>query len=59
MGNAAVYPGSFDPITHGHISIINRGLQVFGSVIVAVAQNPQKNNLFTVQERLDMIKQVL
>lgn len=59
MSNAAVYPGSFDPITHGHISIINRGLKVFGRVIVAVAQNPQKQNLFTVEERLDMIRQVL
>ena len=54
----AVYPGSFDPITNGHLSIITRGLQVFGRIIVAVARNPQKKNLFTVEERLDLIKEV-
>jgi pantetheine-phosphate adenylyltransferase len=59
MSHCAVYPGSFDPITNGHLSIINRGLQIFGKVIVAVAHNPQKKSLFTVEERLDLIRRSL
>ncbi|MEW6264953.1 MAG: pantetheine-phosphate adenylyltransferase [Thermodesulfobacteriota bacterium] len=59
MSPCAVYPGSFDPITNGHLSIINRGLQIFGKVIVAVARNPQKTCLFSVEERLEMLHQVL
>ena len=55
----AVYPGSFDPITLGHIDIINRGLQIFDSVIVAVARNSAKNSLFTIEERVDLIRRVL
>lgn len=57
--SCAVYPGSFDPITNGHLSIINRGLQIFGKVIVAVAINPQKQGLFAIEERLDLIREVL
>src|SRR5512137_1290230 len=55
----AVYPGSFDPITYGHIDIINRGLQVFDSIIVAVARNSSKNSLFSIDERVELIRQVL
>ena len=55
----AVYPGSFDPITNGHLSILNRGGQIFEKIIIAVARNPQKTSLFTVEERLEMIRQVL
>lgn len=55
----AVYPGSFDPITYGHLDIIDRGLRIFDEVIVAVARNSSKNSLFTVDERLDMIRRVL
>jgi pantetheine-phosphate adenylyltransferase len=55
----AVYPGSFDPITFGHLDIIDRALQIFDGVIVAVAKNSEKNSLFTVQERLDLLSQVL
>lgn len=55
----AIYPGSFDPITHGHIDIIKRGLKIFNHVIVAVARNSQKNALFTIDERVDLIKSVL
>jgi pantetheine-phosphate adenylyltransferase len=55
----AVYPGSFDPITLGHIDIINRGLQVFDSIIVAVARNSAKNSLFSIDERVELIRQVL
>ncbi len=52
----ALYPGSFDPITFGHLDIINRGSRLFDQVIVAVLRNPQKAPLFTVQERLDQIR---
>jgi pantetheine-phosphate adenylyltransferase len=55
---AAVYPGSFDPITNGHLSIIRRGLEVFDQVIVAVAKNPEKKELFPLEERLDLIGRV-
>jgi len=55
----AVYPGSFDPITFGHLDIINRGLRIFDEVIIAVAENSSKNALFPIQERLDLIRTVL
>ncbi len=55
----AIYPGSFDPITNGHIDLVERTLRVFDRVIVAIATNPNKDNsLFSVEERLDMIRQV-
>src|SRR5512137_2827089 len=55
----AVYPGSFDPITYGHLDIINRGLMIFDNVIVAVAKNSAKNSLFTIEERVELINQLL
>lgn len=55
---SAVYPGSFDPITNGHLSIIRRGLEIFDEVIVAVAKNPEKKELFPLEERLDLIGRV-
>jgi len=55
----AVYPGSFDPITNGHLSLIRRGLAIFDKIIVAVAINPAKRSLFTVEERVDIIREVL
>jgi len=55
----AVYPGSFDPITYGHLDIINRGLKFFDNVIVAVARNSTKNALFTIDERVELITKVL
>jgi len=55
----AVYPGSFDPITYGPIDIIKRGLRVFDSVIVAVARNSTKNSLFSIDERVELIRDVL
>jgi pantetheine-phosphate adenylyltransferase len=51
----AIYPGSFDPITNGHLDIVRRGLDIFDRIIVAVLYNPAKKGLFPVQERLDMI----
>jgi pantetheine-phosphate adenylyltransferase len=55
----AVYPGSFDPITYGHLDIIQRGLGVFDRIIVAVARNSEKKSLFTVDERLEMISKTI
>jgi pantetheine-phosphate adenylyltransferase len=52
----AVYPGSYDPLTNGHIDIIRRGLRIFDKIIVAILDNPSKSSLFTLQERTDMIK---
>ena len=51
-----VYPGTFDPITHGHTDIITRSLRVFDKVIVAVAPNPGKRPLFDVAERIEMVR---
>ena len=53
----AIYPGSFDPLTNGHISIIKRGLALFDRIIVAVAVNASKKPLFSIQERMDLIEQ--
>ncbi|MDZ7724524.1 MAG: pantetheine-phosphate adenylyltransferase [candidate division KSB1 bacterium] len=52
----AIYPGTFDPITNGHIDVIERAATIFDKVIMAVAVNPSKTPLFTVQERMDMIR---
>lgn len=51
----AVYPGSFDPITNGHLNLIQRGVRVFDKLVVAVATNPSKKPLFSAKERMDMI----
>ncbi|HDG98629.1 MAG TPA: pantetheine-phosphate adenylyltransferase [Desulfobacterales bacterium] len=51
----AIYPGTFDPITNGHLSIIKRGLKVFERLIIAILHNPQKTPLFTLEERIEMI----
>ena len=55
----AVYPGSFDPITYGHLDIINRALRIFDNIVVAVASNSSKNSLFPIDERLSLISAVL
>lgn len=57
MKKIGVYPGTFDPVTYGHIDIIKRSLKVFDKVIVAVAPNPQKAPLFDVKERVFMIQE--
>jgi pantetheine-phosphate adenylyltransferase len=54
----AVYPGSFDPLTNGHLDIINRGAAVFDELIVAVANNREKRHLFTIGERIEMIREI-
>lgn len=55
----AVCPGSFDPITYGHLDIIQRGLKSFDTIIVGVAKNATKNSLFTAEERVEMIKEAV
>ena len=58
MGKIAVYPGSFDPITNGHLDLIKRGLKIFDRIIVLVAHNPSKASyLFSVEERIELIKE--
>ena len=51
----AVYPGSFDPVTNGHLDIIERGLDIFDEIIVAILQNPGKQGLFSVEERMELL----
>ena len=53
----AVYPGSFDPITKGHLDVLNTGSEIFDKVIIAVSQNNSKESFFTVEERVELIKQ--
>ncbi|TEB12104.1 pantetheine-phosphate adenylyltransferase [Pelotomaculum propionicicum] len=55
----AIYPGSFDPVTFGHLDIIERASLLFDSVIVAVSRNPLKNPLFSTEERVEMLREVL
>lgn len=55
----AIYPGSFDPVTNGHIDILKRALEVFDKVIVLVADNPDKKSRFTANERVEMIKEAV
>lgn len=52
----AVYPGSFDPVTNGHLDIIQRAASIFDSVVVTVMENPRKQPMFTLQERLEMLQ---
>jgi len=55
----AIYPGSFDPITNGHISIIQRGLEIFDRIIIAVATNSAKRGLFSIPERIELVESSL
>ncbi len=57
MGKIVIYPGSFDPITNGHVSILRRALTMFDSVTIAIASNPIKKPLFTLEERTEMIRE--
>ncbi len=57
MATRAVYPGSFDPLTNGHLDLIERSLRIFDELIVAVVTNPAKTSLFTDAERVEMIRE--
>ena len=57
MSNQAIYPGSFDPVTNGHIDLIQRASRIFDHVIVAVANSRHKTPLFNIKERMDMLQQ--
>ena len=57
MGKMAVYPGSFDPITNGHLDLLERGLKIFDTIVIAIASNPGKKPFFTLQERIELIKE--
>jgi len=54
----AIFPGSFDPITNGHLDVIHRGAKLFDELIIAVGRSPIKNSLFTPQERVEMIAEL-
>ncbi len=56
--NTVIYPGSFDPFTNGHLNIINRSSKVFEKVIVSVAHNVSKKTVFTIDERVEIIKEI-
>jgi len=55
----AIYPGSFDPVTNGHLDIIDRASKVFDHLVVAVLENPRKSALFTMEERVKMLKSIV
>ena len=59
MSKTAIYPGTFDPITFGHIDIIKKSLKIFDKIIVAIADNMEKESLFEVDERMEVLKECL
>jgi pantetheine-phosphate adenylyltransferase len=59
MSKVAVYPGTFDPITNGHLDIVFRALEFVDRLVIAILVNPEKNALFSVKERMDLIRKVL
>ncbi len=59
MSNIAIYPGTFDPITYGHIDVIKKGLKLFDKIVVGVSQVSNKNYLFSSEERIDIINKAL
>src|SRR3989338_8209578 len=56
MTKLAIYPGSFDPVTNGHLDVLKRALKIFDKIIIAVGENPNKQYLFNVEERIGMLK---
>ena len=58
MSRIAIFPGSFDPITNGHVDVINKGLGIFDKIIVAIGKNSKKTNLFTIEQRSGWIQQI-
>lgn len=59
MGTTAIYPGSFDPLTNGHIDIIERSTRLFERIIIAVLTNPRKSPLFSADERIEIIRTIV
>ena len=59
MNKVAIYPGTFDPITYGHIDVIKKGLKLFNKIIVAVSNVDNKNYLFDSEERIEIVKKAL
>ncbi len=59
MRNIAIYPGTFDPITFGHIDVIKKGINLFDKLIIAVSEGGDKNHLFTTEERINLVKNSL
>ncbi len=59
MSTVAVYPGTFDPLTNGHVGIVKRGLKVFDKVIIVIMNNKSKTPLFTVEERVELLTESL
>ena len=59
MKRNALYPGTFDPITYGHIDLIKKGLKIVDTVIVAISENSNKNYLFNTEERLEIVKKAI
>jgi pantetheine-phosphate adenylyltransferase len=55
----AIFPGSFDPITNGHLDVVKRGMNLFDELVIAVGRSPIKNQLFTPQERVEMIRELI
>ncbi|MGA2585701.1 MAG: pantetheine-phosphate adenylyltransferase [Candidatus Aminicenantales bacterium] len=58
MEKKAIYPGSFDPITNGHVDIILRGEKLFPRILIAVLENPKKETLFSTEERIEIIREI-
>ena len=58
MNKAAIYPGTFDPITFGHIDVIKKGLKLFNKLVVAVSDGENKNYLFSSEERIEIVKKL-
>ena len=58
MGTLAVYPGSFDPLTNGHVDIISRGVRLFDRIVVAILKNAEKSPFFTMDERIEITRSV-
>jgi len=58
MSKIAIYPGTFDPITNGHLDLLQRATRIFDEVVIAVADNPRKNPLFSIDERIAMVEAV-